>query len=327
MVETVDVLFTGSFFPESSRYLKAALPDARIAVADPRDAASALPAAPVLVPLMSRIDASVMDRVAGLRLIHQWGAGLEGVDIPAATARGIAVANIATGDSGNAESVAEWCVMAALALSRDLLRFKERMAAGDGWGSPVGQGLAGRTAGIVGYGGIGQQLAHRLLAFGMDVRVVTRSPHRLDAATPAVSAVSVGGLDGMDALLATADYLFLTLPLTPESRHLMGEAAFRAMKRGAFLINAGRGGLVDSDALLAALDAGEIAGAALDVFEQEPLDPTSPLILHPSALVSPHIAGVTDRFYDRAARQVAEAVTLAQRGEPIPWAINARDFA
>lgn len=324
MVESVDVLFTGSFFPESSRYLQAALPDARIAVADPRNEHAALPAAPVIVPLMSRIDAGVMDRVAGLRLIHQWGAGLEGVDIPAATARGIAVANIPTEDSGNAESVAEWCVMAALALSRGLLHFKERMAAGDGWGSPVGQGLAGRTAGIVGYGGIGRQLAQRLLAFGVDVRVVTRSPHRVASDAPAVSAIA--GLDGLGALLATADYLFLTLPLTPESRSLIGADALGRMKPGAFLINAGRGGLVDSDALLAALDAGQLAGAALDVFEQEPLDPASPLIRHPAVLVSPHIAGVTDRFYTHASRLIARAVTLARQGAHIPWAANASEL-
>ncbi|MGN6485017.1 MAG: NAD(P)-dependent oxidoreductase [Thermomicrobiales bacterium] len=324
MADSVDVLFIGSFFPESSRYLQREMPDARIAIADPRDTASPLPEAPVLVPLMSRIDGTIMDRVRGLRLIHQWGAGLEGVDIPAATARDIAVANIPTETSGNAESVAEWCVMAALALSRDLLRFRERMAAADGWGSPVGQGLAGRTAGIVGYGGIGRQLARRLRTFGMEVQVVTRSPERAKTDASAVS--SVAGLDGMNALLATSDYLFLTLPLTPESRHLIGPDALRQMKSGSFLVNAGRGGLVDSDALLAALDAGAIAGAALDVFEQEPLDPASPLIGHPDVLVSPHIAGVTDRFYGNAVRQIAQAVDLVQRGEPVPWAVNARDL-
>ena len=317
----VDVLFAGSFFPEASRYLHEAMPNAISAVVDPSDESVHLPAAPLLVPLMSRIDGPVMDRIEGLRLIHQWGAGVEGVDIEAATARGIAVANIATGASGNAASVSEWCMMAALAMSRGLLGFKAEMASSAGWGAPVGKAMVERTAGIVGFGGIGQLLAKRLLAFDMRVRVVTRSPEHDQDVVPGVT--SVEGINALPTLLGEVDYLFLTLPLTPESRHLIDREALATMKPRAYLINAGRGGLIDSNALLAALDAGVIAGAALDVFEHEPLDPGSPLIAHPKTLVSPHIGGVTDRFFVHAAMQVSDALTRVRAGEPVPWALNA----
>ena len=114
------VLFAGGTFPAAKDALRAVLPEARIEVAEVNGAMDHALAADVLVPLMSRIDGAVMDRVQGLRLIHQWGAGLEGVDIEAATTRGIAVGNVASTATGNAESVAEWCVMAALILSRRL---------------------------------------------------------------------------------------------------------------------------------------------------------------------------------------------------------------
>ncbi|MGC4106486.1 MAG: NAD(P)-dependent oxidoreductase [Thermomicrobiales bacterium] len=322
---SVDVLFAGSFFPEASRYLHEALPDATSAVADPADLSADLPGAPLLVPLMSRIDGAVMDRVEGLKLIHQWGAGIEGVDIAAATVRGIAVANIETGDSGNAASVSEWCVMAALALSRGLLGFKDEMATGRGWGYPVGRAMVGRKAGIVGFGGIGQLLAKRLLAFDMQVRVVTRSPEKHRDVLPGLT--SIESDDALSNVLGEVDYLFLTLPLTSETRHLIDRAALAAMRPRAYLINAGRGGLVDSNALLAALDAGVISGAALDVFEHEPLDPASPLIMHPKTLVSPHIGGVTDRFFVHAAMQVIDALRRVKAGEPVPWALNADALA
>lgn len=318
-VVTLDVLFAGSFFPSATNYLREALPDVRVAVANPATD-DVLPAARILVPLMTRIDGAVMDRVDDLRIVHQWGAGLEGVDIPAATARGIAVANIPTTTSGNAASVAEWCVMAALAMSRQLLDHKAIMANGTTWGSPVGQGLRGRTAGIVGFGGIGQALAKRLVPFETRVIVATRTPDAELAASLGVD--SVVGMDQFDAFLAEVDYVFLTLPLTPETRHLMDARTFALLKAGAYAINVGRGGLVDHEALLAALDDGHLAGAALDVFAQEPLDPTSPLIAHPKTLVSPHIAGVTDVFYRHAAQRFVDALARLRTGAPLDFAIN-----
>ena len=106
----------------------------------------------MLIPAMARIDGQIMDRIAGLRLIQQWGAGLEGVDLGAAAERQIAVANVPSAGTGNAESVAEWCVMAAIALSRRLPELEKNIRQGGAWGGPIGRGLRGRTAGILGLG-------------------------------------------------------------------------------------------------------------------------------------------------------------------------------
>ncbi len=114
------VVFAGETFPAAKDLLREVMPQARIEVADVSRGPHQALAAEVLIPLMSRIDGAAMDRVGGLRLIHQWGAGIEGIDVEAATARGIAVGNVPSAVSGNADSVAEWCVMAALALSRRL---------------------------------------------------------------------------------------------------------------------------------------------------------------------------------------------------------------
>ncbi|HEU0163878.1 MAG TPA: NAD(P)-dependent oxidoreductase, partial [Thermomicrobiales bacterium] len=292
----------------------------RFDVVNPSNIGDTVHGTTILVPLMSRITGELMDRFEGLRLIQQWGAVLEGVDINAATARGIAVGNIPTTTSGNANSVAEWCVMAALAMSRQLLDHNLLMREGTRWGSPIGQALYGRRAGIIGLGGIGNVLARRLGAFEMDVQAVTRSP---DAASAAASGVrGVRGMESLGELLAESDYLFLTLPLTPETRHLIGENALAAMKPGAYLINAGRGGLVDPGALIAALDRGQLGGAALDVFEQEPLDPASPLLTHPRILVSPHVAGVTDIFYRSAASVFVDALDAIAGGRPLTHCVN-----
>nr|WP_282572337.1 NAD(P)-dependent oxidoreductase [Roseomonas acroporae] len=278
---------------------------------------------------MTRVDGALMDRIDGLRLIQQWGAGLEGVDIEAATARGIAVGNVPSTLTGNAESVAEWCVMAALALGRDLLRLLARMRAAGGaggnatiadWGAPTGQALLGRTAGIVGLGGIGKALAARLRPFGMRVVAATRTPD--PAAAAALGLAGVTGMDGFARLLGESDYVFLCLPLGPATRHVMDAAAFAAMKPGAFLVNVGRGGLVDQDALLAALEAGRLAGAALDVFTPEPLPAASPLLARPEILATPHIAGVTDWSYTRAAGEMARAIDACLAGAAPTHAVN-----
>src|SRR5919204_6677036 len=133
---TVRIVIAGTGFPLLRVHLGEALPGASIEAADPAALRADGAAGDVLIPTMSRVDGVLMDRIAGLRLIQQWGAGLEGVDVEAATARRIAVANVPTPGTGNAESVAEWCVMAALALSRRLADAERVIRSGDGWGVP-----------------------------------------------------------------------------------------------------------------------------------------------------------------------------------------------
>jgi phosphoglycerate dehydrogenase-like enzyme len=275
--------------------------------------------AEVLIPAMTRIDATMMDRIRGLRLIHQWGAGLEGVDIGAATARQIAVANVPS-TGGNADSVAEWCVMAAIALSRRLLPAIETIRTGSGWGAPIGRALLGRTAGIVGLGGIGQALAVRLRPFGMRLIGIKRQPDI--ALASSLGLEWLGGLERLPQLLRESDYLFLCVPLNAETRGLINESAFALMPSDACIVNAARGGLIDHPALLRALSEGRLMGAGLDVFEQEPLDRSSPLLSRADVLATAHIAGVTDSSYRSIANALSDNLRRLQARAPLTNCIN-----
>lgn len=300
-------------FPEVGHYLSRLLPQAQIRFADGLALGSLLGEADVLIPAMARVDEAVLEQAPRLLLIQQWGAGLEGVDVAAATRRGIPVANVPTRGTGNAISVAEWCVMAALVLARRLDEARANARAASPWGAPAGLSLWGRVAGIVGFGGIGQALAPMLRALGMGVRAVKRSPQPELARARGLD--WLGGMDRLEDLLATSDFLFLAVPATPETRGLIGARELAAMKPGSYLINAARGALVDEAALLQALDSGHLAGAALDVFVQEPPPADHPLLSHPRVLATAHVAGVTDVSYADIARRVADNIRRVQAGE------------
>jgi phosphoglycerate dehydrogenase-like enzyme len=267
-----------------------------------------------MLPAMSRIDGALMDRIEGLRLIQQWGAGLEGVDIAQASARKIAVANVPTPGTGNAESVAEWCVMAAIAVSRRLPLAQENIRAGGTWGTPPGRAMMGRTAGIIGLGGIGQALAARLRPFAMRLVGLQRRPE--PALAERLGMEWIGGPERLAELLRRSDYLFLCVPLSEHTRQIIDAAALATLPPQACIINAARGGLIDGAALLRALAEGRLMGAGLDVFEQEPLDPASPLLGRPDVVATSHIAGVTDVSYRGIARGVAANIARIMAGEP-----------
>jgi phosphoglycerate dehydrogenase-like enzyme len=275
--------------------------------------------AQVLIPAMARVDAVLMDRIRGLRLIHQWGAGLEGVDIDAASARRIFVANVPS-TGGNADSVAEWCVMAAIALSRRLAIAIETIRKGTGWGAPIGRALIGRTAGIIGLGGIGQALCVRLKSFGMRLIGIKKRPDTTIAERLGLD--WVGGLDRLPELLRQSDYVFLCVPLNDKTRSLIDASALALMRSDACIINAARGGLIDHRALLQALSEGRLMGAGLDVFEREPLEPSSPLLARQDVLSTAHVAGVTDVSYRSIAQALADNVRRLEADEPLKNCLN-----
>lgn len=314
------IVIAGTGFPLVRAALEEALPGARVE-AQPVEVLRRGSTADVLLPTMARVDGALMDAVSGLRLVQQWGAGLEGVDVPAATARRIAVANVPTAGTGNAESVAEWCVLAALALARRLREAERTIRAGESWGVPAGRALLGRTAGIVGLGGIGRALAARLRPFGMRLFAVRRRPDPALAASLGLD--WLGGMDELPALLSQSDFLFLCVPLSPETRGLLDARSLALLPPGAVVVNPGRGGVVAEDALADALAAGRIAGAGLDVFEREPLDPTAPLLARDDVVATPHVAGVTDVSYRGIARGVADNVRRLLSGEPLRNCVNA----
>ncbi|HEV7465328.1 MAG TPA: NAD(P)-dependent oxidoreductase, partial [Candidatus Dormibacteraeota bacterium] len=296
----------GTAFAAIREHLEATLPGAPVDMVPVSRLRQGGHAAEVLIPAMSRIDGELMDVVEGLRLIHQWGAGLDGVDVAAATRRGILVANVPAQGGGNAESVAEWCVMAAIAVNRRLPVLREVTRSGSTWGGPIGRALLGRTAGIVGLGGIGQALAPRLRPFGMRLLGVKRRPDPELAIRLGLD--WLGGVDDLPELLRRSDCLFLCLPLTAATRGLIDAHALSLLPDGACVVNAGRGGVLDHAALLDALDRGRLTGAALDVFDQEPLPAGSALAGRADVVATPHIAGVTDVSYRGIAERVVDNV-------------------
>jgi phosphoglycerate dehydrogenase-like enzyme len=246
-----------------------------------------------------------------LRLIQQCGAGLEGVDHQAAWDLNIRVANVPTDMSGNADSVAELGIYLMIGLSRDFRNMSLSLASRK-TGVPQGRALSGKTVGLIGLGGIGRALARKLTSF--NVRLMGVKRHDPQKAKEELGLEWAGTPAEMDVLLGQSDYVVLCLPLTPENRHMIGRQAFNAMKRNAFLINLSRGGLVDRDALEEALASQKIAGAGLDVFWEEPVDPDDPVFRY-NVLATPHIAGSTDVSISGIVEVVAENIRRLDRGQ------------
>lgn len=200
--------------------------------------------------------------------------------------------------------VAEWVVLALLALLKDLPGFLAAQQEAR-WAPRRLPDLEGKAVLLLGYGAIGRAVAERLRAFGAEILPVARHPRP-----------GVYTREDLPHLLPRADAVVLLLPLTPETRGLVDRAFLRAMREGALLVNAGRGALVDTQALLEALQAGRIR-AALDVTDPEPLPEDHPLWRAPGLLLTPHVAGLSEGFPRRAARFLAEQVGRYLRGEPL----------
>jgi D-3-phosphoglycerate dehydrogenase len=272
--------------------------------------------ADLLLTCYARITRSVIEAAPRLKAIVKYGVGIDAIDIDAARACGVPVVNV---PAYAEETVAEHAFALLLALSR---RFKavQRAMDRDGWIWPqpqwLGTDLAGKTLGIVGLGRIGRALARRAAAF--DMTVLAWSPRLAEAAHTETGALPCRTLD---ELLERSDAVSLHCVLNAETRHLIGAAQFARMKPGAVLVNVARGEIVDEAALLAALHGGRLAGAALDVFAQEPLARTghtlSPLHDMDNVILTPHLA-----FYSHEAMRRLEDETLARcvealRGEPL----------
>jgi (S)-sulfolactate dehydrogenase len=260
----------------------------------------------LIVRNRTRVDGELVAATRKLRVIGRLGVGLDNIDLEACAARGIEVIP-ATG--ANALAVAEYVVATAMALLRGAYASTAAVAAGEWPRAALTQGreLAGKTLGIVGFGSVGRQTARLARALGMKVI-------GFDAAIPAEAAVWVEqrvAPCGFDDLLRDADVVSLHVPLTPATRNLIDAARLALMKRDAILINTARGGVVDEAALAAAIEADQIGGAALDVFETEPLPANSPLARCRNVILTPHVAGVTRESNARVSAFIAEKVAAA----------------
>lgn len=267
----------------------------------------------LLVRSRTRVDRELLSAGRRLQVVGRVGIGVDNVDLEAATERGILVFNV---PSANLLSATEHTLALILALARGLPRADAAMKAQE-WDRKrfVGVELHGKTLGIVGLGRIGQQVAARARAFGMEV--VAHDPF-LD---PVVADRLGVPLLGFPDLLSGADVVTLHVPLTPRTRGLLGAAELARMKEGALLVNCARGGVVDEAALLEALDSGLLAGAALDVFEEEPLRDWR-LAGHPLVVATPHLGAQTREAQDRAAVEAARMTLEALRGSLAISAVN-----
>ncbi|MEZ0394248.1 MAG: hydroxyacid dehydrogenase [Desulfurococcaceae archaeon] len=251
-------------------------------------------------PLITR---EVLRNARRLKLIVRAGVGLDNIDVQAAKEMGIEVANT---PAATTQSVAELAVGLMLAALRKIALVDRRMREGE-WPKheAVGSELQGKVVGIVGYGRIGRAVA-RIVSRGFGARVIFTDSHcrpgSVDEETGATCA-------DLDALLREADIVTLHVPLTNETRHMIDERRLRMMKRTAILINTSRGAVVDTEALVRALREGWIAGAGLDVYEEEPLPKGHPLTQLDNVVLTPHVGANTGEAQDRAGIEAAEIVS------------------
>jgi len=267
----------------------------------------------IVVRSATKLTAELIDRATRLKVIGRAGVGVDNVDVDAATRRGIVVANA---PESTVVSAAEHTIGLLVALARNIPQAHAALKQGR-WERKTYGGieLAGKTLGVLGFGRIGQQVARR--AGGLGMRVLAYDPF---VAPDRFRELGVERVETPGEIYTAAEFLTLHLPLTPETTRSLNAAAFAQMRDGVRLINAARGELVDEDALVAALTAGKVAGAALDVFSQEPY--SGPLLEFDSVVVTPHLAASTDEAQDRAGVIVAEQVAAALDGGLVTNAVN-----
>ena len=233
---------------------------------------------------LDEIDRGALDSADRLKVIARYGVGVEAVDMAAAAEKGIVVTNT---PGANSASVAELALALILALARQLPEANQAVHQGK-FPRLNGVSLEGKTVGILGLGAIGKQLARRLRGFDCQILAYDPYPDRTFAVQNIVEFKSI------DEILAQADFISLHLPLLPETRCLVNANFLSKMKKGAFLVNTSRGEVVDEPALAAALQSGQLRGAALDAFTLEPPDPSDPLLALPQLIATPHLGAQTD---------------------------------
>jgi D-3-phosphoglycerate dehydrogenase / 2-oxoglutarate reductase len=260
----------------------------------------------------TKVTPAIFDAAKKLKVVGRAGVGVDNIDLTAARGHGVTVVNAPKSTS---LAVAELAVAMMFALARMLPKADATMKQGQ-WIKKQLEGieLNGKTLGVVGMGNIGTALTQRASALGMRVL-------GYDTLVPAAEIKKRGAEPvSLADLYAKADFISYHLPLTPESKGMVNGQVFALMKRGVRIIDAARGGIIDETALLAALETGQVAAAALDVYTTEPPGLTA-LVAHPNVVATPHIGAQTEEAQDRAAEDIASEVLNALRGEPLRWKI------
>jgi D-3-phosphoglycerate dehydrogenase len=267
----------------------------------------------VIVRSATQIDTAAIAAAPRLKVIARAGVGLDNIEVPAATARGVMVVNAPT---SNIISAAEQAVALLFAVARNTVTASTALKAGEWQRSKyTGVELAGKTVGVIGLGRVGVLFTQRLAAFG--VRLVAYDPY----VQPARAAQLGVRLVGLEELLRESDFISLHLPKTPETVGIIGARELALVKPGARIINAARGGIVDEQALADALAEGRVAGVGIDVYAKEPCT-SSPLFAFDNVVATPHLGASTHEAQDKAGLAVARSVKLALQGEFVPDAVN-----
>jgi D-3-phosphoglycerate dehydrogenase len=264
-----------------------------------------------LLVLGPRISTATLEASQRLVVVARFGVGYDNVDVEACTRAGVV---LTITPDGVRRPVAAAAMTLLLAISHKLL-VKDRLTRLGRWGEKLahmGTGLSGRTLGIVGYGNIGRELAK--LARPFDLRCVAHDPHVLLA--------DEIELLPLDDLLRSADFVCVCCALTPETRHLINAQRLALMKPTAFLINIARGPIVDQRALTRVLLAGGLAGAGLDVFEQEPIDPADPILTLDNVIVAPHALCWTDECFRGIGTSACQSIVEIARGQVPRYVVN-----
>lgn len=309
------ILICDDTFPSMIDILRKLLPQDHVRVCRQTEVPREAPWAEVLIPAMARITAGIIRTCPNLRLIQQFGVGLEGVELSAAAELGIPVANVPGVEAPvHAESTAEGGVFLMMACAR---RYKlcQKVLTEGYWGRPQGEALIGRIALIIGLGAVGKALASRLVPLGMKVMALDIDPQ--PDVVQRLGLERLADPSRLEDLLPRADFVVSTVTLTPQTRGMLNASVFERMKPTSFVINISRGPVVNEEDLLKALDHGSIAGAGLDVLIQEPPDPTHPLVRHEKVVITPHTAGVTEQSFTALARAVADNIERLRRGESL----------
>jgi D-3-phosphoglycerate dehydrogenase len=261
----------------------------------------------------TQVNREVIEAGRNLKIVGRAGVGIDNVDVPAATAKGIIVANA---PEGNTIAACEHTLSMMLSMSRNIPQANASLKSGKWERSKfMGVEVLGKTLGIIGLGRIGSELTRRVRSMGMEVLAY-------DPFTSQERAQQIGAtLTTLDEIYEKADFITVHTPLTPTTRHMVSAPQFARMKKGVRIINCARGGIIDEAALLEALKSGKVAGAALDVFEKEP--PVGNQLLElPNVIVTPHLGASTAEAQVNVAITIAEQVLNAFKGQPVTTALN-----
>ncbi len=317
----MNILFGGKAFEKLLPHFRPLLEGHRLYVAA---SAEELPElvkdAGILVTGPMPVTEELLSGAPGLRLVQQWGVGVETIDVDACSKRGVLVANVPSRGTGNAEGVAEIAVLHMLILARRYAKAvqnikKKRLYA------PQGISLWGKKAVVIGLGNVGQCIVERLGGFGMRISGVNRTRRREH------EKLGLDGLYGLDDLKQALDasrFVVLSLELNEATRGFADEEFFSLFPEKSFFVNVGRAGLVERAALERALEKGILAGVGLDVFWDEPADPEDPLLSDPRVEVTPHIGGITDVAFEKITSFVVENIKRVESGKRPQSLLNPR---